>query len=63
MSTDKRPARERLAELVAKFATTVTRADLEDLALAAYQEGFADGRNTPPAIVKIGPATPPELET
>lgn len=63
MTTNQRPARQRLAELVDKFAGAVTRDDLEDLALAAYQEGFADGRQTPPAIVRIGPATTPELET
>jgi hypothetical protein len=61
--TTPRPARQRLAELVDRIAGAVTRDDLEDLALAAYQEGFADGRQSPPAIVKIGPATPPELET
>lgn len=62
--SNQRPAAERLAELVEPHVgRPLSQLELVTLATRAYQDGFADGRKSPPAIVRIGPANAPELET
>lgn len=53
-----------IAAIVARFRDReLTTADLEAATILGYQAGFAAGRDAPPAIVKIGNAHTPEVQT
>lgn len=59
-----KPIAERIADLIRPhIGRPLSDLELTTICVLAYTEGVADGRRADPAIVRIGPAQPPELTT